>query len=113
VRLHVNNADVLDAVINVSGVQALAEIVAAPGVGKAIRVMGYVFTCPSGATVQWKSAGSARSGPMTLTNGISAPSPGPGGRQFQCAMSQALNLTTDTAGVYGGHLSYQIVEASA
>lgn len=111
-RLHVNNAAVGDAVINISGA-ATTTLVNAPGNGLAIRVMGYVFSCPAGATVTWKSGSTPLSGPMTLNNGISAPSPGPGGRQFQCAMNQPLNLTTDLAGGYGGHLSYQIVEASA
>lgn len=108
-RQHVNTADVRDGVINISGA-GTNELVAAPGAQQAVRVMGYVFTCPSGAAVTWKSGTTAKSGAMILTTGVSAPSPGPGGRQFQCTAGQALNLLTDTVGNYGGHFTYQIVE---
>lgn len=108
-RQHVNTADVRDGVISISGA-GTAELVAAPSAGLAVRVLGYVFTCPAGAAVTWKSGSTPKSGAMILAAGVSAPSPGPGGRQFQCAAGQALNLTTDTSGNYGGHYTYQLVE---
>lgn len=86
------------------------ELVAAPGGGLAVRLVSYVFTLPAGATVIWKSGSTAKSGSMKPASGISAPTSGPAGRQFQCAEGEALNLTVDTAGVYGGHFIYQIVE---
>ncbi len=100
---------VLDGVIDRSGA-ATFELVPAPGVGLFVRVLNYVFSCPSGAAVTWKSGTTPKSGAMTLTNGISVPSAGPGGRQFQCAENQALNITTSLAGNYGGHFTYQLVE---
>lgn len=88
------------------------ELVAAPSVRQAIKVIQYVFTCPADAGIIWKSGTTKKSGTMTLQQGISVPSPGPGGRQFQCAAGEALNMTVDTPGVYGGHFIYQIVEVS-
>lgn len=108
-RQHVDYTEVLDGVIDITGA-GTTTLVAAPGIGKAVRLLSYVFTCPASATVTWKSGTTAKSGAMTLANGVSAPTSGPTGRQFQCAANEALVLITGTSGVYGGHYTYQLVE---
>jgi hypothetical protein len=112
-RNHVNTADVLDGVIDiVAGGGATSQLVAAPTDGKRIRLLSYVLTVSAATTVQFKSAATAKSGVMTLATGVAAPASGPTGRLLQCASNEALNLTYTVAGTYGGHFTYQLVEAT-
>lgn len=109
-RQHVSNADVTDAKIAVVAAgDGTAEIIPAPTDGKAIRVLGYVFTVSAATTVIWKSGTTAKSGTLTLSTGISSPGE-VDSRSFQCAANQALNLTSTGVVTIGGHMTYQLVE---
>ena len=110
-RTHVSNSDVTDAVISEVEVGDATSTIIAATAGKAIRVLGYVLTVSAATTLQWKSGTTAKSGVMTLSTGISSPGH-VDSRSFQCAVGEALNMTTTGAVTVAGHLTYQIVEPS-
>ncbi len=92
------------AAISGAGAETLA-VVAAPGAGKRIEVLGYAFTMASG-TATWKSATTALSGAMTGTVLVHPSGSGPA---LVCAANEALNLTTSAAAALG-HVTYRVVK---
>lgn len=96
----------------VTGPVATTEIVAAPGAGMKIRVLGWVLTSAGAATVAWKSAATAKTGVMTGAAGAAMSAPFNPVGWFDCAENEALNLTAGTAAV-AGVLSYAIVKIGA
>ena len=96
----------------VTGPVATTEIVAAPGAGKKIRVLGWVLTSAGAATVAWKSATTAKTGVMTGAAGSPMSAPFNPVGWFDCAENEALNLTAGTAAV-AGVVSYAVVKIGA
>lgn len=106
---------VLDFIITAAAA-ADVEQIPAPGVGLAIRVLGYSMISAGATNATWKSGATAKSGamPLAANTGLSPSvgSPDGGARQFQCAENQALNLGLSAAIQVSGHGTYQIVKSS-
>ena len=98
--------EIKHAVINTAGADS-DEVVAAVS-GKRIRVLAYVLSASAAATLTWKSATTAISGGLEFVGAALVPfSAGfcPVGH-FQTAAGEALNLESDAAGDFDGHLVY-------
>ena len=96
----------------VTGAAATTETVAAPGLGKKIRVLAWLLS-PEGASVMtWKSAATAKTGAMLGATGAQNRADFNPVGWFDCAENEALNLTVGTAAA-NGIVSYAIVEIGA
>ena len=105
---HYGTTLALSAVI--AGTVATVEAVAAPGVGKKIRVLAWVLGGGATSVVTFKSGTTAKTGPMVGSASGTAPFCPVG--WFDCAENEALNVTVGTA-VAPGVVVYTIVEIGA
>lgn len=94
-------------VINVAAA-ATTPLVAAPGAGKWIRVLGYVLYAGGTVNATLKSAGNALTGPFPLKDQGRVQAPETPDGWFDCNQNEALNLVTDAASQVSGHLKYQV-----
>ena len=83
------------------------EVVAAPGAGYHIEVVGYVLSMTPAGTGQWKSATTELSGNMPLSAAHSSVMGSEDLPLLVCAANEALNLVTVT-GAADGFVLYQI-----
>ncbi|VTS03300.1 hypothetical protein [Tuwongella immobilis] len=89
-------------------------VVASPGPGRSIRVLGYVLVAGGSVIVTWKRGSTPLSGGMSLIAGgpVSAPiAPVMAGgipAQFETAAGEALVLHLASAVAVGGHILYEI-----
>jgi hypothetical protein len=100
---------------------ATNAIVAAPGAGFKIRVLGYVLALTGAGTAKWQSGATTElSGDMEFVDAGGATAPlapivpnaGPDDQPFwfECNENEALNLVLVGAAALGkGHLTFQIV----
>ena len=86
------------------------EIIAAPGVGKHLRVMGYVLTGATAVvTAKWQSASTDKTGPMSFAAGPVVAPIDNGDGWMATADNEALNLFLNSAIQVSGHLVYRII----
>jgi hypothetical protein len=112
---------ILSAKIEADDDAATNTVVADPGDGFKIRVLGYVLALTGAGTAKWQSGASTElSGDIEFVDagGATAPLapvvPGAGPNDqpfwFECNESEALNLVLTGASALGkGHVTYQIV----
>lgn len=89
-------------------------IVAAPGAGKKIRVIGFFLVAGGAVTARFESgaSGTALTGQMSLAaNGGVVSAYNPGGCFADCAANTLLNLELGGAVSVDGALTYQVVDA--
>jgi hypothetical protein len=90
-----------------------AELIAAPGASKFIRVLGYqIMGADSEATIQLRSATTPKATVLTPATGVGGISCPPGKEPyFDCAANEALNLNTGGASglVLAVNVQYSIV----
>ncbi len=105
-----------NAVINAVGDGSTDQTVVAAVAGMSIEVLQYTYTASADATVTWKSASTAISGPMPIlaSGGIAnASAPAVFGGQimplFQTAVGEALKVGINAVSTLGGHLVYRTV----
>ena len=89
---------------------AVAELVAAPGAGMAIRVLNIAAMAAAANNVTFKSASTAKSPtyPVSANGGFVLPYAEYG--WFQCAENEALNIELSAATAVAIQLSYQVVD---
>lgn len=90
---------------------ATDEIVAAPGAGKKIVMLGYVMGNQTGAgAMEWKSASTTLTASMSTNRYITQNTPYCTMGIMVCAANEALNLTS-TASVLRGACTYVVIDA--
>jgi hypothetical protein len=105
-----------NAVINAVGDGSTDQTVVAAVAGMSIEVLQYTYSASADATVTWKSASTAISGPMPIlaSGGIAnASAPAVFGGQihplFKTAVGEALKVGINAVSTLGGHLVYRTV----
>jgi hypothetical protein len=94
-------------VVNVS---ASSDLVAAPGAGRQIVVLGYMLTSDGNGEVTWRSGTTAMSGAMEIIADTPLSDRDPDLGVLRCAANQALNLLPVTA-VVNGYVRYAVLPA--
>ena len=87
---------------------ASGQVIAAPGDGKRIKVLGYVVVATTAVTVRFDSGTTPLTGAMPFgANGGAAPAVD-GVGWFECAENEALNITLGSGVAIGGHVRYTV-----
>jgi hypothetical protein len=91
-------------------------VIAAPGVGNCVRVLGYTLVGGGAVNATWKSGATAKSGaiPLAANTGASPAvgSPDQGARQFQGGDNEAIFLNLSAAVQVSGHGTFQILKTA-
>lgn len=91
------------------------EIVAAPGVGRQIRVTGWALMSSGAVTAKWQGGSTDKTGAMLFAASVSsvvAPANKPGeSGWFLCGDNAALNLNLNTTVAVNGVVAYEVVPA--
>jgi hypothetical protein len=92
------------------GAAGTTAVVAAPGVGKRIWVVGYTIGMSAAGTAKWQSAANDKTGAIPFIGTAYGPFADRGNEEtplFACNENEALNLTTVT-GAAKGYVTYYI-----
>lgn len=90
------------------------ELIAAPGEGKRLRILGYLLVAAGAVVATLKSGSTALTGAMTLATGTPMVVP-PGGTKIdrlpcmECGTNEAFNLTLGGAVQVSGWVVYEVV----
>lgn len=82
-------------------------IIAAPGIGRRIKVHGYLLMAVADVSATWLAGATALSGPLPCAANGGACAP-PGGTWFHLPDNTALNLSLSGAEDVAGHVAYTI-----
>lgn len=87
------------------------QIVAAPGAGKRIRVLGFGLVAAGAVTAKWQSAANDLTGAMSLVTGTPLTGPATPGGILDCNANEALNISLGGAVQASGWVSYVVIGA--
>jgi hypothetical protein len=91
-------------------------VVAAPGIGFCVRVLGYSFVGGGAVNATWKSGSTPKSGaiPLAANTGLSPSVGGPddGARQFQGGDNEAIFLNLSASVQVSGHGIAQVLRTA-